>query len=1080
MSVSHFFIKRPVFACVISLIIFLGGVISYTRLPVDLFPNIGTPTITISAYYAGASAETVADMIAVPIEKQINGVERMLYMSSSCTSDGNMTITITFESGTNPDTAAILVQNRLNAVLPSLPDVVKRAGVTVNKASPTMLALLSFYNPQDMEDYKQGKNLTPDEAEKRSLYLANSVKINVQDQLIRTEGVGNVAVFNAMDFSMRIWLNPELMAARKITVSEIMSALKTQNVAVASGRIGSPPASKNTSFNLPLIVQCQLNETSQFENIVLRTDSDNSILRLKDIAVIELGSLSYQSESTYNGIPAVSAAIYQMSGSNALSVMTNVENTLKNMKEKQGIFSSEITYDIAFNSADFINVSLAELKKTLIECTVIVIIIVFLFLQSWRAALIPILTIPVSLVGCFFIMWTLGFSINLLTLFGLILAIGIVVDDSIVVIENTQRIIDEEGLSSYEAARKAMSEVTGPVIATTLVLLAIFIPTSMAAGITGGIYRQLALTISGSVGISTICALTFAPALAAVLLKKSIEKEKRNLIFRCFNYFFDGYSNFYNRTIHWFVAHKIRVLFFWFVLLALVVEAFRVLPSGFMPVEDQGMLFCVIQLPEGASLERTRKVVDEVQAIFEADKAGIKNITFIEGFSLFDGITTNSAFGIITLESWDKRYLTRLERFLLLFGIKPKEGRPQNNELTLLPMFLKWYPKMLGFMDAKTLVAPPPSAGSSGTVGGIEFQLLDRSSKGLDEHYKTTQEICKQLRETGLFSDVNSTFSPYSPRYVLDVDREKLMKLGASTSELATTLSGLYSSVFVDNLYEFDNTFSITMQASSEYRSNPSDVLNVKIKHPKGEMIPISSFAEIRETVGPQFLKRYQLYPSASIQCQLNFKVPSGEGMKAIERIMKSYPNYSFAWSGATYHEAASSNTSSILFVLCIIFAFLVLCAQYESWTIPIVILMAVPLGIAGALIAAMFLMVGINVYTQIGFILMVGLSAKNAILITEFAVERYRSGSSGVDAAIYAGKKRLRPIMMTSFAFIIGVVPLAIATGAGAACRNSIGSPVLGGMLMETFIGVYVTPVLVVCWASCFPQKNYSDIKKS
>ncbi|MDR2755081.1 MAG: efflux RND transporter permease subunit [Planctomycetaceae bacterium] len=1081
MSFSHFFIKRPVFASVISLIILLGGIVSYTLLPVDLFPNVGTPTITVSAYYTGANAETIANTVAVPIEKQINGVERMLFMSSSCTSDGSMSLTITFQAGTDPNIAAMLVQNRLNAVLPALPGAVREAGVTVSKASPTMLTLLSFYNPQDLEDYKQGKKLSREETKKRTLYLANFVKINVQDQLIRTEGVGNVVVFNAMDFSMRIWLNPELMAARKVTVSETLLALRTQNIDVASGRIGSPPVPVNAAFNVPLIVQGQFTETEQFENIVLRTDqNDNTILRLKDIAVIELGSMSYQTDSTYNGIPAISAAVYQMSGSNALKVTKNVENILKNMNEKQGLFGKEITYNIAFSASDFINISLNELKRTLIECVVIVIVIVFLFLQSWRAALIPIITIPVSLIGCFFIMWTLGFTINILTLFGLILAIGIVVDDSIVVIENTQRIIDEEGLSSYEAARKAMTEVTGPVIATTLVLMAIFIPTSMATGMTGGIYRQLALTISGSVGISTICALTLAPALAAILLRKSIEKKKRNFLFRWFNYFFDGYSNFYNRTIHWFIAHKITVLFFWFLLLGLVLAAFKVLPSGFIPSEDQGMLFCVIQLPDGATLERTREVVEEIQAIFEADKAGIKNITFVEGVSLFDGTATNAAFGIITLEPWDKRYQTRLERFLLLFGIKPKEGRPQNNELTLFPMFLKWYPKMLGFMDAKVLVIPPPAPGASGTVGGIEFQLLDRNGKGQDELYKTTQDICKQLQETGLFAGVNSTFSPYSPRYVLDIDREKLMKLGASMNELATTLTGYYGSVYVNNFTKFNNNFSVYMQAIGDYRTNPNNVLDAQFRHPNGSMIPIRSVAEIRETVGPQLLKRYQLFPSATIQGQLQYKVPSGKGMEAIEQVMKSYPNYSFMWSGVTYHAAAAGNTTTILLVLCLVFAFLVLCAQYESWTTPIVILMAVPLGIAGALTASTLLMIGINIYTQIGFILMVGLSAKNAILITEFAVEQYHNGRSGVDAAVYAGRKRLRPIMMTSFAFILGVVPLVLATGAGAVCRNAIGTPVFGGMLMETLVGVYVTPVLVVLWTSCFPQKNNSNIKKS
>jgi HAE1 family hydrophobic/amphiphilic exporter-1 len=1077
MFLPHFFIDRPVFACVISLVILLGGAVSYFLLPVDLFPNIGTPTVTVSAYYSGASAEIIANTVAAPIEKQINGVERMVSISSSSTSDGSMTITVTFESGTDPDTAAILVQNRVNTTLPLLPATVITAGVTVRKAAPSMIALLSFYHPQDGEDYKRGKTLSRDEAFKRELYLANFVKINIQDQLMRADGVGNVTVFNAMDFSMRIWLNPELMAAREITVNDTLAALQSQNIDIASGRLGSPPIPEKTSFNLPLTVLGKYTETSQFENIVLRTAQDGTVLRLKDVAVIELGSLSYQSDSTFNGVPAVSVAVYQMSGANALKVTQNIENALKNMKEVQGLFGNEIAYAVAFNAADFINVSLQELKQTLIECIVIVIVIVFLFLQSWRAALIPAATVPVSLIGCFFIMWMLGFSINILTLFGLILAIGIVVDDSIVVIENTQRIIDEEGLSPYNAARKAMTEVTGPVIATTLVLMAIFIPVSMATGIIGGIYRQFALTIAGSVGISTICALTFAPALAAVLLRKSVEKKKRNVFFRCFNYFFDGYTNFYDRTIHWFIAHRIIVLVSWFLLVAAVISAFKFLPSGFMPSEDQGMLFCAVQLPDGATLERTREAVEDIQAMFEADKAGIKDMTFIEGFSLFDGAETNGAFGIITLKSWEERYLTHFERFLLLFGVKPKEGRPQDNELTSQSLFMKWYFKMQEFMDAKVLIAPPPAEGTSGTVGGIEFQLLDRSGKGADDLYKTTQDICEQLRKTGLFAGVNSTFSPHSPRYFLDVDREKLLRTGASMNELSSTLAGYYGSMFAGNFNKFNNNFKVNVQALGEFRTKPSDVLDVKIRHPNGQMIPLRSIATISETVGPQVMNRYQLFPSAYVQGQLNFSVPSGEGMRAVDAVMKNYPEFSFMWSGVSYQESAIGNTTGILFALSVAFAFLVLCAQYESWSTPIVILTAVPLGIAGALAAATLMFIGINLYTQIGFILMVGLSAKNAILITEFAVEQYRKGMSGVEAAVYAGKKRLRPIMMTSFAFILGVIPLVLATGAGAVSRNAIGTPVCGGMLIETLAGVYVTPVLVVLWTQCFPRKNQSDV---
>lgn len=1075
MSIPHYFIERPIFACVISLVILLGGTVAYVLLPVDLFPDIASPTINVMAFYPGANAETIANTVAVPLEKQINGVDRMLSVSSSSTSDGNLNITITFEPGTNPDTAAILVQNRINSALPMLPDVVKRSGVLVRKASTNMLALFSFFNPQDLENYKNGKSLSPEEAEKRSLYLANFVKIYVQDQLARAEGVGKVEVFNTMDFSMRIWLNPELMALRNVTVGEVSAALLVQNVDVASGRLGSPPVPKDTAFNLPLIALGQFSDTEQFENIVLRTNADGAMLCLKDIAKIELGALSYQMDSTYNNIPAVDVAIYQMPGSNAIQVAKNLEKIIRDMKESQGLLGDEIICEKAFSAADYIEVSLEELKQTLLECVVIVIIIVFLFLQSWRAALIPIMTIPVSLIGCFAIMYVLGFSINLLTLFGLILAIGIVVDDAIVVIENTQRIIDEEGLSSYEAARKAITEVTGPVIATTVVLLAIFVPTAMATGMTGAIYRQLALTISGSVVISTVCALTFAPALAAILLRPTTRKKKTwNPFFRIFNFFSDGYTSFYGRTLGWFIRHRIMVLILWFFILGTVIAVFRFFPSGFMPTEDQGMLFVSATLQDGASLERTRLVVKDLERMFSADPAGIKNVTFIEGVSIFDGSETNAAFAIITLKPWSERYLTRLERLGLLAGFKPKPDRPQGNELTVQALQTKWTTKLQSYVDAKVLVAPPPSAGSSGSIsGGLELQLLDRSGRGQDELYKTTQKVIKQLRDSGLFMIVDSTYSPHSPRYVLDIDREKMAKMGASFSELTTTLSGLYGSMFINNFTKFNNNFNVNLQALGDYRTKPEDVLNVKFRHPSGAMIPIRSVAEIRMTTGPQVLNRYQLYPSVYITGFLNIGVPVHDGMKVIDDVMRNHPNYGYMWTGMTYQESTVGNTTGILFALSLAFAFLALCALYESWSTPIIILMAVPLGLAGSLAMAVFSLIGINIYTQIGFILMVGLSSKNAILITEFAVEQYRKGMTGVEAAVFAGKKRLRPIMMTSFAFILGVLPLAFATGAGAVSRNAVGMPVCGGMLTETLIGVYVTPVLFVLWTYCFKRKN-------
>ncbi|MDR1962915.1 MAG: efflux RND transporter permease subunit [Planctomycetaceae bacterium] len=676
MKISHFFIDRPIFACVISLIILLAGGVSYFMLPVEQFPNIVPPTVSITASYPGANAETVVDTVAMPIEKQVNGVDQMLYMSSSCTSDGNMKITVTFEVGTNPDMAAVLVQNRVNMASAVLPQEVTRQGVTVKKQSTSMVVVLNFYDPGDLEAYRQGKRMTPAEKDARSLYLANFVSINIKDQLARVSGVGDVTVYNSQDFSMRIWLNPEVLAARNIAVSEIINALKQQNVQVAAGRIGSPPVPAGTKENIVLTALGRIDNENDFGNMVLRTGDNGNILRLRDVAAIELGGVTYNLSATYEGVPTTTVAIFQNPGANSIEVAENVKKSLRDMKETQGLFGNKIDYAIGYDATEYVKVSLGEVKHTLVEAIVIVVLIVFLFLQDWRAVLIPMMTVPVSLVGCFFIMWCIGFTVNSLTLFGLILVIGIVVDDAIIVVENTQRLIDEEGLTPYNAAKKAMDEVTGPIVATTFVLMSIFLPTSMVPGIVGEVYRQFALTIAGAVCISAICALTFAPAIAARILRKSKPDEKKFFIFRGFNYLFNTYAGFYLRTVKGAIAARWIVLLCWFGLLYFIFYAFTVLPTGFIPNEDQGVLFAEVKLPEGASLERTTAVVNKMQKMLEEDKAGIDNVEFVNGYSMLDGSsTTNAAFAILTLKSWDERYPTLTEIVKKKLGIKPKAGR---------------------------------------------------------------------------------------------------------------------------------------------------------------------------------------------------------------------------------------------------------------------------------------------------------------------------------------------------------------------------------------------------------------------
>ncbi len=1074
MSISHFFIDRPIFACVISLIILLGGAVAFFMLPVAQFPDIVPPNVTITASYPGASAETLVNTVAIPIEKQVNGVDRMLYMSTSCTSDGNLKITVTFEVGTDPDMATVLVQNRVKIAEPQLPEEVTRQGVTVKKQSPNMVVVLDFYNPGDLEAKKKGTfKLTEKETNARELYLANFVSTKVKDTLARVSGVGDVTIFNAMDFSMRIWLNPEVLAARNISVQEITSILQEQNIQVAAGRIGAPPVPEGTVRNIALTTLGRLSNASEFEDMILRTNKDGSILRLKDVATIELGAVNYSTTAQFNGIPTTKVAIYQNPDANSLEVADNVSKALDGMKN---LFGKEVQAEISYDATQYVRVSISEVEHTLFEAVIIVVLIVFLFLQDWRAALIPTLTVPVSLVGCFFIMWTIGFSVNSLTLFGLILVIGIVVDDAIIVVENTTRLMDEEGLSSYDAAKKAMDEVTGPIVATTFVLMSIFIPTSMVPGIVGEIYRQFALTIAGAVCISAMCALTFAPALSAIILRPSIPEEKKFVFFRWFNNCFNAYANFYLGTVKGVIASRWLVFALWFGLLFAIYHAFTVLPTGFIPNEDQGILFIDIKLPEGSTLERTQLVVDKMQKMLDDDLEGIGNTMFVPGYSMLDGAdSSNSALGMLILKPWEERYPTFFESIKVALGLDTKAEKEKEIGGVLPILYGKWMKRFTEIPEATIVVFPPPPILGLGTAGGIEYQLLDQGDNGISETYKAANDLMDRAEKTGMFSRVQSTFEPYSPRLYLDIDRDKVKKMGVSLSEVFAALQGYYGSVYVNDFNLFNNVYHVTIQSQGDYRDNANDVLDMKFKNPDGKMVPIRAIAEMREVVGPQLMPRFQLYPTAYISAQLNDGVSTGEGMKMLKKLSADLPSgFGFAWTGMSFQEANVGNVTIVVFILSVAFAFLVLAAQYESWSTPLIILMAVPLGIGGALLAVALRGIEVNVYTQIGFILMVGLSAKNAILITEFAVERRRNGEPITQAAFEAGRLRLRPIMMTSFAFILGIVPLMIATGAGANSRHAIGTPVFGGMLTETMIGIYVTPVLFVLltvWSESFAK---------
>ncbi len=1073
MNISHFFIDRPIFACVISVLVLLLGAVAYVFLPVAQFPDIVPPTVVVTTSYPGASAETVVNTVALPIEKQVNGVDRMLYITTSCTSDGDMQMTVTFEVGTDPDMATVLVQNRVKIAEPVLPEEVTRQGVTVKKKSPNMVVVLNFYEPKDLEAKKAGTfKMTDAEKEARGLYLTNFVVANLQDRLARVEGVGDVTIFDTTTFSMRIWLNPDILASRNISVQEITSALEEQNIQVAAGRIGEPPTPRGTRRNVALTTLGRLTDASQFENMILRTSSDGSILYLRDVATIELGAVKYLTKSQRDGLPNTTAAIYQNPGANSLQVADSVAKELKAMSN---ILGEEVAAVVSHDATKFVRVSIEEVKKTLFAAVLIVVLIVFVFLQDWRAALIPCLTVPVSLVGCFFLMWCIGFSINSLTLFGLILVIGIVVDDAIIVVENTQRLIDTENLGPVEAARKAMNEVSGPIIATTFVLMSIFIPTAMTPGIVGDIYRQFALTIAGAVCISAMCALTFAPALAAIMLRKSLPDEKKNIGFRAFNYCFNGYANFYLGTVKGVISGRFLVLLLWFGLLGGLYAAFMYLPTGFIPNEDQGVLYLEAKLPEGASQERSQELIDAMQAMLDEDMEGIETVVTVNGHSLLDNAnSTNSVFGLLVLTPWKDRYPTLFEQCKSLLGIKPAKGRP-GSTLSMERLLAKWTQKFSTIPDAMVLIYPPPPILGLGNSAGSEMQILDQRDNGVGALSQAATDLVDQAVESGLFSRIQTTFRPYAPRLYLDIDREKVKKMGVSLNEVFAALEGYYGSVYVNDFNRFDNVYHVMVQAQGEFRDNPKDVLEMKFKNPDGKMVPVEAIATLRETVGPQIMPRFQLYTAAYVQAQLRPGISTGQGMAMLSELAADLPSgFDYGWTGMSYQEAKVGSVTGYVFALSVIFAFFVLAAQYESWSAPIIILMAVPLGIGGAILAVALRGIEVNIYTQIGFILMVGLSAKNAILITEFAMEKRRSGEPMIQSAFEAGRLRLRPIMMTSFAFILGIFPLLIASGAGANSRHAIGTPVFGGMLTETMVGIYVTPVLFVlltAWSEAFAK---------
>ena len=1021
--ISRFFIERPIFASVISILIVIAGLISVGALPIAQFPEITPPTVEVKATYPGANAQVVAETVAAPLEQEIIGVEDMIYMSSVSASDGSYTLTVTFEVGTNLDMANVLVQNRVALAEPRLPEEVKRQGVSSNKKSPNIILIASLSSPDGKYD---------------ELFMSNYATLNIRDTLSRIPGVGDVTAFPASDYSMRIWLNPQQLKTRRLTTNDVLNAIREQNVQVAAGQIGQPPAPAGQSFQYSVNVLGRLTDIEQFEDIIIKTGDGGSITRLKDVARIELGGKTYNINSRLSGSPSASIAVYQLPGSNALDVSARIHAAMEEMSE---YFPEGMEYKIPYDTTVFVDNSIKQVYQTLFEAVVLVFLVLFLFLQDWRATLIPAITIPVSLIGTLAVMLAMGFSLNMLTLFGIILAIGIVVDDAIVVVESTVTHM-QRGLSAKEAAIKAMSEVSGPIVATTLVLLAVFIPAAFLPGITGQLYQQFALTIAVATVFSSINALTLSPALAALVLR--LPPEKKNIFFHAFDKFFAVIENVYTALVETFVRKTTIALIIAFGLAVYTGVQFSRLPAGFLPTEDQGYMLVHVQLPDASSLERTSRVLDKVDTILK-NTDGVKDWVSLGGYSIIDGTaSSNNAVVFVTLAPWDDRQTPELQQDVILRTIQGQ---------------------LISIQESIAYAFLPPAIPGLGVAGGFQFQLEDRGGAGLQELNTMVQEMVIDGNAQSGLAGLNSTFRIDVPQLFAEVNRTKAKTLGIPLSEVFGTLQAYLGSAYVNDFNKFGRTWQVIAQADHQYRLQAEDIRKLDVRNESGNMVPIGTLVSVDDIVGPQSILRYNLYPTASITGQAAPGFSSGQALDLMEQLAgnKLPPSMGFEWTGMSYQEKQVGSEAILIFALAIILVFLVLSAQYESWTSPTAVILVVPLAVLGTVVAVMMKGIDNNVYTQIGITLLIGLASKNAILIVEFALAERKNGKTILDAAVDAAKLRFRPILMTSIASVAGFMPLVVASGAGAASQQAIGIAIVGGMIAATIMSLTFTPVFYV-----------------
>ncbi|MGE4542726.1 MAG: efflux RND transporter permease subunit [Pedobacter sp.] len=1021
---SRFFIHRPIFAAVISIVIVIAGLVAARTLPISQYPEIAPPTVRVTTTYPGANASVVAETVAQPIEEQINGVEGMLYMSSTCTNNGEYSLTVTFEVGTDLDMAAVLVQNRVAIAEPSLPEEVKRNGVATKKQSTNILLISTLFSPDSRFN---------------TLYLSNYATLRIKDELARVDGVGDVQIFGARDYSMRIWLDPDKLRARRLTTSDVINALEEQNVQVAAGQIGQSPAPTGQSFQLTVNTLGRLKDAGQFGNIIVKAADEGRLIRIRDIARVELGAKNYADYCQLNGKPSVAIGIYQLPGANALEVAERVEAKMAQLADA---FPEGLEYRIPFNTTMFVDTAIDEVVMTLLIAVLLVFLTIYVFLQDWRATVIPALTIPVSLIGTFAVMAGMGVSINMLSLFGIVLAIGVVVDDAIVVVENTARNIDDLGLSPREATLRAMQEVTGPIIATTLVLLAVFIPTAFLGGITGQLYRQFALTVAVATVFSSINALTLSPALCAILLRPT--KVSHRGFFRLFNWTFERTQNIYARLLGGLVRRATLTLVLFAVLAGAAFWGFVQLPTGFVPSEDQGYCFVSIQLPDAASMERTLAVVEQVnQRLGKMD--GIDSWVSIVGFSLIDGAASSNMATIwAVFTPWEQRTTPNLSQDALVGRMFQEFGSIQ---------------------EASIFAFVPPSIRGLGFAGGFLMELQDRSGVGLTTLQNVAQDMIQDANSQSKLQGVYTTFRANVPQLFADVDRTQAKTLNVPLSNVFNTLQAFLGSVYVNDFNKFGRTYQVKVQADGAFRSDAEDIRRLEVRDTDGRMIPLGTLVSVNETVGPQLIKRYNMYPSATINGRAAAGHSSGEALALMEHLAtaKLPSTMGYEWTGMSYQERTTANQGLLIFALAVVFVYLVLCAQYESWSSPLAIILSVPLALLGTASAVMLRGMEVNVYTQIGIVLLIALSSKTSILIVEFAKAKRDAGEEIVDAAMEAARLRFRPILMTALTFILGVAPLVIATGAGAASRQALGTAVFGGMLSATFLLLLFVPVFYV-----------------